>query len=524
MAPNNNSSNRILRVLGIAILIVSLSNFVAYDMHNHNHQKAATSIQDSFSNRGSISDQKLLNSSTIISRSNRVEYTPTAAANLKLEFCGHCNYSPSNSCNERLKYLMQKYNTPEDEAKESLLYSNNPNQKGCGIDYNTEPYVLLHAGPHKTGTTSIQNFLYNSLSKNAAYLYDDMFAVPTFKDLPGAFGVDGVMLNFAHCMLSNFAKDGGQMNVSSTELSSLFLVNLDIHKLHSSLPLQVGMCNKLRGPKSPFPRFLERNFNKSHHVLLVAEDLDRLTIDHGRIQYYLRPYRRFKVVVTYRRMHDWLPSWYNQIVELYLAKYIAGEHQYPNFIEWIEKEYNHFRQVHAMEVAQRYRNSGKFESVEIINMHEDVSLLQNLFCNYLPFANSTCQSIKNGEQPKKRNVGKTYEYERLATKAQLRGKIQNKDAPKVAQQLKQAVVKQGIWSDENAYPKLCLNDTFLDQLLRLEMQQERLYFPQWYDLQGGDEGLRKAFEKAKPKLCSMDDEQVLASGILDSIFDKLNNR
>ena len=177
-----------------------------------------------------------------------------------------------------------------------------------------------------------------------------------------------------------------------------------------------------------------------------------------------------------------------------------------------------------MEVAQRYRNSGKFESVEIINMHEDVSLLQNLFCKYLPFANSTCQSIKNGEQPKKRNVGKTYEYERLATKAQLRGKIQNKDAPKVAQQLKQAVVKQGIWSDENAYPKLCLNDTFLDQLLRLEMQQERLYFPQWYDLQGGDEGLRKAFEKAKPKLCSMDDEQVLASGILDSIFDKLNNR
>ena len=54
------------------------------------------------------------------------------------------------------------------------------------------------------------------------------------------------------------------------------------------------------------------------------------------------------------------------------------------------------------------------------------------------------------------------------------------------------------------------------------MDQEQQYFPQWYESQGGDDGLRKAFDKAKPKLCSMDEEKILASGLLDSIFEDLN--
>lgn len=175
-----------------------------------------------------------------------------------------------------------------------------------------------------------------------------------------------------------------------------------------------------------------------------------------------------------------------------------------------------------MEVARRYRESNKFESVDIVNMHDGIGFLEDLFCNYLPFANATCQSIKDGDTPKKRNIGKTYEYERLAVKAQLYGKISNKDAPKVAKRLQLEIVKRGIFKDVDDYPKICLNQTFLDKLLQTEMDQEQKYFPQWYESQGGDAGLRKAFDKAKPKLCSMDEEKILASGLLDSIFEELN--
>ncbi|KAL7545379.1 hypothetical protein ACHAWF_008727 [Thalassiosira exigua] len=346
------------------------------------------------------------------------------------------------------------------------------------------------------GTTAIQSFLYDSLWKNATFLQEDNFGIPTFDDLPGIFGGEGPMLNFSHCMIADFVKGGGQMNV--------------------------GMCNKLR---TAFPPFLERNYNQSRSVLIVAEDLDRATIDHTRMQYYLRPYRRFRVVVNYRRLHEWLPSWYNQIVHLYISNYIQGLSRYPSFVEWIDHQYDKFLNVHAMAVATRYRNSGKFESVHIMNMHNEVPLLEDLFCNYIPFANATCRGIKEGAKPTKPNVGHSHEYERLATKAFLRKKLRNFHkaiAPKVAEQIKNAAVERGIFKHGEDYPKICLNATFLDRLLRTEMEQERKFFPEWYKSQGGDEGLRKQFESVK--LCSMNDEMLLATGVLDPVFEALNKQ
>jgi len=287
--------------------------------------------------------------------------------------------------------------------------------------------------------------------------------------------------------------------------------------------MNVAMCNKLRF--GPLPQWLEDNYNKSRNIIIVAEDFDRRTIDYQRLQYYLRPYKRIRVVVGYRRQHDWLPSWYNQIVDLYTMKYVRGEAKYPSFVEWIDERYEEFRQVHAIEVATRFRNSGKFESVDILNMHDDVSLLENLFCNYVPGANATCKGVKDGAKPTKPNIGRAHEYERLATKAHLRGKLpkyHSAVAPKVAEQIKNMAVERGIFKDGDDYPKICPNQTFLDGLLQTEMEQERKYFPEWYERQGGDEGLKKAFEKSKYKLCSMDDEKVWRSKEFFPIFEELS--
>mmetsp|Transcript_4962 Transcript_4962/g.9219 ORF Transcript_4962/g.9219 Transcript_4962/m.9219 type:complete len:356 (+) Transcript_4962:27-1094(+) len=354
----------------------------------------------------------------------------------------------------------------------------------------------MHSPHFFTGTTSIQSFLYNSLWKNATFLDKDNLAIPTFDELPGVFGDTGPMLNLAHCSIKNYVKDGGQMNIA--------------------------MCNRLRFGK--FHGFLERHHNQSDNVLIVAEDFDRVKIDMVRILYLLRPYRRIRVVVNYRRQHDWLPSWYNQIVELYRPVYIRGEARYPSFVEWIDETYHQFKEVHSIEVAQRFRKSGRFESVDILNLHEG-ELLENLFCNYIPHASATCQGIKDGAKATKPNIGVAHEYERLATKAYRLGKLKHYHsaiATKVAENIKNAVVEQGIFKSADAFPRVCLNETFLDQLLQLEMKQERKHLPKWYKAQGGDNGLREAFEKSKHKLCSMDDESLLASGVLDPIFEDLN--
>ena len=52
-----------------------------------------------------------------------------------------------------------------------------------------------------------------------------------------------------------------------------------------------------------------------------------------------------------------------------------------------------------------------------------------------------------------------------------------------------------------------------------EIEQEKKYFPTWFQSQGGEEALRASFEAAvKKKFCSLDDKKILSSGVLDTVF------
>ena len=87
--------------------------------------------------------------------------------------------------------------------------------------------------------------------------------------------------------------------------------------------------------RKEFPKFVLDAYNKSQNVLIVAEDLDRAGIDFDMLRFFLRPYKRIRAVVTYRRLHDWLPSWYNQIVTQYAHIYAKGEQPFPSFVGWL---------------------------------------------------------------------------------------------------------------------------------------------------------------------------------------------
>ena len=223
------------RLLVLAVIIVSSLNFVTHDPKSQEpafnryvypflDSDAATKSRSDSASSPVITDGNIgyaanttsdavapslpNNHTNILMQQNAHAFNITEKEDKEnIVWCGGCAYNNINSCDERLKYLMEKYNLAESKARESLMPK-------CIMDYSTEPYVLLHVGPHKTGTTSIQKFLYNSLRNNATYLEDDKFAIPTFDDLPGIFGHEGPMLNFAHCMLENYAHDGGQMNIA----------------------------------------------------------------------------------------------------------------------------------------------------------------------------------------------------------------------------------------------------------------------------------------------------------------------
>lgn len=82
------------------------------------------------------------------------------------EFCPHCTFNTDSLCIDRVNYLMQRYKIDEANAK-----NNNQVQEKCmapPIPHNfyaeeDEPSVIIHAGPHKTGTTGKRILCVNNL-------------------------------------------------------------------------------------------------------------------------------------------------------------------------------------------------------------------------------------------------------------------------------------------------------------------------------------------------------------------------
>lgn len=282
------------------------------------------------------------------------------------------------------------------------------------------------------------------------------------------------------------------------------------------------MCHRMR---MAFPSFVVDAYNKSQNILIVAEDFDKTTIDFNRLRFYLQPYKKVKVSVTYRRLHDWIPSWYNQIMAHYQDKvYAQGREEYPSFVEWLERNYDKFLDAHAANVAERFGRYDFVDSVHVINMHEvgRSNSIMHFFCDHLR-AVETCRAVLDGARPSKSNVGLDHEYERLVVKAKFRGKISaNVDRPVVlartASYMKRRVETLNLTSK---LQRVCPGKDILERMVRTEVQQEEKYFPRWHDAQGGEEGLRRSFRQAvEGKFCSFDVERIFESGVLDDIFEE----
>ena len=62
------------------------------------------------------------------------------------QFCGHCRFNDKYTCQQRVEYMMKAYSIVESVAR-----SNDVVEEKCKLYPEDEPYLLIHAGPHKTG-------------------------------------------------------------------------------------------------------------------------------------------------------------------------------------------------------------------------------------------------------------------------------------------------------------------------------------------------------------------------------------
>ena len=62
------------------------------------------------------------------------------------QFCGHCRFNDVYTCQQRVEYMMKEYGIVQTVAR-----SNDVVEERCKLYPVDEPYLLIHAGPHKTG-------------------------------------------------------------------------------------------------------------------------------------------------------------------------------------------------------------------------------------------------------------------------------------------------------------------------------------------------------------------------------------
>lgn len=395
--------------------------------------------------------------------------------------------------------------------------------EAAAIPADYEPYAIIHVGPHKTGTTTMQRVL--SLRATQTYLDRDGIRVPNMTDLPGSY-TENAPMNFAHCCIAAWKKDGGEMNW--------------------------GQCFKVW---TAFKPFVNEAYEKRNSIIVVGEDMDRRNIDIERMKWQLQPYKKIQVVVLYRRLHDWLPSWYNQIMSMYLPNYANMDERMPSYVEWIQKNYKTFLSRHSSEVAKRYRTSFRKDNsdptknvtytVKFMNFH-DGKMLENFFCNVVPGrgANETCTAVKEDRlEMSVANRGVNLEFDRLVIAAKNRSLIDQKITQLVM--LKRVVVVvQGMLREVDLLPAAagskthdvnttyslfgelpCLfppND-FLDKMYETTIQHEVHDAVGYFKKQGGKEGLRVKFDKAvRTKMASLDIEKILDDHVLDKVWEKLN--
>jgi len=457
----------------------------------------------------------------IIVKSTSQKIKTESASYIPGQFCHQCLYDKETTCGERVKLMTRGRQKSKGEAIAAVIKNAQAKRKGLTATCLTplhkvfrkedEPTMILHVGPHKTGTTALQSLLYDLVyeTNNGTTLLEDNLRVPTYDELPGLFGKvvvptsenifgaggrEGVGLNLPHCSLRNYKESGGSMSKK--------------------------MCGPMR---MAFPIFVHDAYDKSQSILIVAEDFDRIDeLDVHRLRYYLQPYKRIQIVVNYRRLHDWLPSWYNQIVDSYMTIYAQGKQKYPNFVEWMEKNYDKFLESHAISVALRYASYDFVESVHLINMHnvsEKNNLVEHFFCDVLQ-AKAVCRAIEAGATPSKSNVGTDHEYEQLAIMAKLAGKL-TRDMTKPQLLHKSAVLLQKKIEETNTTtlpPRICPSNALLEKIFQKELEHEKMYFHDWHESHGGEHALKQSFDRVvMDKFCSLDVNEIISSGLLDDL-------
>jgi len=361
-----------------------------------------------------------------------------------------------------------------------------------------KPRLFLHVGPQKTGSSTFQSIL-DKLSKLTGELQGDNINIRHIMPQTGDFDCDiGEWGCFHNCK-------------ASEELKTL----------------------------------IQKTRDEGKDLLLTDENLDgnyvsalRDTIDDNDWD--------VTVIVMYRRIHEWLISWYNQINKttnkdsngkiLFNEKGIPyrTEHTYwpdqggdhiPSFSSWYEK---YTRQWEPAELANKHRSvefynlyNEAFDNVLLYNLHQEGDMVTNIICNVIGAANA-CEKITSHKiEVTKTNGSVDLDNDILSVYANDKGHIAKTLQRK---EVVDAVTKY-IQDSGKVLPRKC-NQEMANEIRTWLVDTEKIMVgdQNWSNTE--EEELLNLYESfvSNSKLCDLDKEAILQDEDWLRFFHSLGNQ
>jgi hypothetical protein len=368
-----------------------------------------------------------------------------------------------------------------------------------------KPIAIVHVGPRKTGSTSVQRAITRYSVELAQANYTHTIATRVHL--------------FSHCLTLKTTSSHWQERCKHNRL------------LVESIRNTINMA-----------RLEHKN------IIISSESLDQVSkIDPRKINQILHGFD-VHIVVIYRRFDDWIVSEFGQT-------YRHGLHN--NLDQWdttttgtsstatsspgrlapsdsnnvvayltpatMKKLYNRF---YSAEVYRMYKTAGLFQTTQLLNFHDtgnnNEDIVRPFFCLSEMKAPAACQRA-NREPAPKLNAAESMVYDQIAVAAYQAGllngsKVTRPRARKAVQDYMET--NMGI-TEEQDLPRTCVQGRNLELLERITTLTEALAFPEFHTKNEASRMQEELEERKTTKLCSVDTGKIMEGASMRSFLSLL---
>jgi len=387
--------------------------------------------------------------------------------------------------------------------------------------------AVIHIGPYKTATTSIQTYsgrLYQNLAQ------------------------DGYEMPWKHLQLQlkKLGKDATKRKIPEWWCKQMYFAlcfyqSVPTHRMKKE---SAEECNR-----ELFNAGVEIS-QKNHNSLLVsAEQFSNVEIEgvEKLHEYLSNRWDNVTIVAAYRRYYEWIVSFYNERQKDVIFNDAISANKTDRLLPSLYHELR-FNSVFNEEIRHKYTLSAVsryqmyFENVVVMNYHDkSKSILERFYCDVLPGAIETCRKLKSIKVSKSINTSHSRVYEELAYAAHRRGMINIKEklnAKSVVESRRQhnikkksnaELVQESICQHQEKilnltsydFPRKCLPDDILNEIWSTSLEAEKKF--------GGDEvdesTMKDEFDKySKTSFCELDLDAILHSPLWVKFFQDQNQK